>query len=963
MLETRNSYEKLAFHIILNATKSLLEDNSLNKEKTYFDKEVRLFIDTSSLERLQKRVERKNDKGEVVVKYYMPWYKEDDKNLNKGLSIVGNYMRDLMGKRFRQIFATLLDIIPDVKCRSYIDREAKCVKQSIIVEKNTWQQFLLEFEQDCLKVLRYIYERQQSNNSVLNWAECINELGLSAKGFTYFDNILRFLSGMAYIVCDNLLPTGVEVYTTDESNIQIVENIQSDHKDYEDKMAFDEAMRIRNLRLCIMDALTTKVKTKEEFQELISAYFSKTDANGFTELLSKYYDDSDSMWDAIRETAIKAAEEKMKDNSEQWAIYSENSNTNVNVEAGPGSGKTHMLTMKCAKLIYRQHVRPDQILVLAYNRAVVVELKARLNRLFTSLGLSRSASRLHVYTFHGLAKKVCGENALNGLKMNEWEDKLLSLLKHNSLQVTKVLGDIRYVLIDEFQDITQTRLNAMFELDSIYNHPAFFTIGDRDQSIYGFEKKESMDPDYYYRQLYEKLKPKRMTMSTNYRSYPKILQAASVFLPNGSTIPVPCKKSTAEEPNKDYVYIYSDKRNWFDDFQNTIQYLKQNDMQDVAVFFRTNSEVYHGYSLIRALNIPGARIRIQGASECELFRKREIYAVIRKLEERGNQPLELDTDQTKNWIKRIISGWIYKMQNWDGFYLDFAYTLILDYLDYVAGDDERHTYGDMAEAIKLSLSEDNPQLYKIYDKYQDQRILHDKQMNVVLTTMHKVKGLEFDAVVLTPSIAPLPFDSKHDVDIDEPLNKNDRECIEEESRLLYVAFTRAKKFLMAYLGVREYAIKGMKKYQGNDTACGIKEKNPGLDNYNIGYNAGYNFRNNRSIVNEVQNNAPATIQRRDNVGRNGQDFHVYNIVCNDRIVGQLSRSSSIAKSMDEQGIRTLQGYFVSDVFYWTYQDSLLADQRSIREKGYSSDYASKWGEEARAQGYIFIVSISGYGNK
>ena len=59
-------------------------------------------------------------------------------------------------------------------------------------------------------------------------------------------------------------------------------------------------------------------------------------------------------------------------------------------------------------------------------------------------------------------------------------------MKNNPIDVTKVLGDIQYVLIDEFQDITQTRLNAMFELDKIYNHPAFFTIGDRDQSIYGF---------------------------------------------------------------------------------------------------------------------------------------------------------------------------------------------------------------------------------------------------------------------------------------------------------------------------------------------------------------------------------------------------------------------------------------------------------------------------------------------
>ena len=80
------------------------------------------------------------------------------------------------------------------------------------------------------------------------------------------------------------------------------------------------------------------------------------------------------------------------------------------------------------------------------------------------------------------------------------------------------------------------------------------------------------------------------------------------------------------------------------------------------------------------------------------------------------------------------------------------------------------------------------------------------------------------------------------------------------------------------------------------------------------------------------------------------------------VVGQLSRSSSIAQRMDDEGIRILKGFFVSDVFYWTYQDSLSTDQRNMRVNGYSTDYASKWCDEAKRQGFIFIVSISGYGN-
>ena len=423
------------------------------------------------------------------------------------------------------------------------------------------------------------------------------------------------------------------------------------------------------------------------------------------------------------------------------------------------------------------------------------------------MGLSRSADQLHVYTFHGLAKRVCGGD-LDGKQMNEWESTLLSRMKQTPTDITKVFDDIRYVLIDEFQDITQTRLEAMFELDKIYDHPNFFTIGDRNQSIYGFEKKESMDPEYYYRQLYSMLRPKRMTMTTNYRSYPKILTEASRFLQDKSVLPVPCRKNVEEEPEKTYTYVYDGGRNWEDDFVKTIEDLRSREMKDVAVFFRTNNEVYHGYSLIRTLNLPGVRIRIQGASECELFRKREIYAVTHWLEQRGNEFIELGNDQTKNGIKKQISRWINnpELKGWDSFYLDFAYTLIMDYLDYASSDAERHTYAEMAEAIKLSLSEDNPQLYKLYNRYRDERILQDEQMNVVLTTMHKVKGLEFDAVIVTPSVASLPFNPAGTVDSNSPLSGSDEENIKEEQRLLYVAFTRARKFLMAYLGPREKAV-------------------------------------------------------------------------------------------------------------------------------------------------------------
>lgn len=953
-----HSYE-FAFHVILNATRSLLQSNRLNVEKNYTLNDIHRFIkDADNLQEIVKDVTKTEEDGRQSSDKYMIWYDENDKQKNKGLSLAKSYHDDLYKKRLRQVIS-LLEMIPDVKVKSYLDTKKKCVLQSVIVDKNTWKDYLNDFQNDCILLLKYVNTNKQTK---FRWSDAIVKLNLEDKGFAYFDSLMRFLGGMAYLATDPLLPTGIEIYTTDDSENVILENVEEGYKDFKDKQAFDEAMEIRNLRLYIMDVLTSKIHNKQEFQELVGSYFAARNAEDFRTLLSKYYDESDPIWDALRATAIKNAENQLKDNPEQWAIYQENSNTNVNVEAGPGSGKTHVLTLKCAKLIYHQHVNPRNILVLAYNRAVVVELKSRLAKLFASLGLSKSASQLHVYTFHSLAKRVCGETALNGHDMNEWEGILLDTIRNNTNGVRAAMPDLQYVFIDEFQDITQTRLNAMFGLKDIYGSLTFFTIGDKDQSIYGFEKEESMDPNYYYNQLYETLKPKKMTMRTNYRSYPKILKASGRYLDDPSRVPVPCKKNIEQEPQADYVYIYPN-RDWAQDFGGYVQWLKGQGVSDLAVFFRTNNEVYHGYSLIKALNLPGIRIRIQGASACELYRMREIYAVLKHLDDNRHKKLKIEDGQTERALKSKISSWIQQFPNWDSFYLDFAFVLILDYLDFAATDEDSHTYGDMANSIRETLKEDNPQLYKMYDEFASRRILVDEQMNVVLTTMHKVKGLEFDSVIITPSVTSLPFNPTEDVDVTLPLSKMDREQIEEEQRLLYVAYTRAKKYLFVYKGDREVAVENMRRFASLEDQWGIRERHVGLDNYNIGYNAGYNYKNNNAIVYNVRKNDPLSIRRYRGITRGGEPFSTFNIVHNGNNIGQLSRKSSIARRMDSDDIDLLNGFFVSEVFYWTYEDTVAADRRTEEDTGRNPDFASGWCDDARKQGYIFIVNIAGYGKQ
>lgn len=941
----KNKTIHLALHIVIDAVEKLLSENKLNVERSYTIEEIQQFLDLSSLDCIFIEKSAKENPTTNQQKY-MPWYSEAG---SVGLSKAQSYKDDLKKKRYRQIF-TLLDIIPGVKCRSYIEKEDRVVKQTLLIRRTKWKEFLPQFKADCLNVIERIYP---NSGNPINWSDLIVQLDLVNRGYNYFEGILRFLRGMAYIACDSLLPMGIEVFSTKHFENPIRDNIEDNMElDYRCFKEFLEASELRRLRIEFMDILTTQIRDKQSFKNLIDSYFGAGDAKDLLTVLGNYYPEDNQIWGAIRKLAIEDAEQKMKRNPEQWAIYTAASHMNVNVLAGPGSGKTHVLTMKCAKLIYKENVAPSQILVLAYNRAVVIELKTRLAKLFASLGLSRSASQLHVYTFHGLAKRVCGEQILDSEDIKSWESQFLNLIQVNPMELKRLFPDIRYVLVDEFQDITQTRLDALFELKRIYPKISFFTIGDKDQSIYGFDKVESTDPDYYYKQLYDKLKPKQMTMFTNYRSYPEILRLAERFLPQGSSCPLPCAENIDREPLKNYAVVCEDgKRTWNEDLPGLLKHFNEKGVDDVAIFFRTNSEVYQGYALIRQMLPPDFKIevRVQGETLCGLHRVREIHSVLTDILEKKtvDAVLEFKNDEAKAFVQERVKLHMDNRPKWDSFYLDLVYTLILDYLAFAESEDDAHTYGDMVKSIRETLEDGDPQIYKIYDKYREERMLQEKGMSIILTTMHKVKGLEFDAVVVTPSSASLPY-PKTDEDYGD-LSNIEKEAIEEERRLLYVAFTRAKKFLAAYFEEREAAVLQMKRYAGADLQLGIREREQKLGNYNLGFTTGKDAKAiKKYISHQVKKNDPVSIIR---VG-NG----CY-ILSSDRTqkIGQLSQKSTIAQAMRGQALTELQGFFISDIFCWTLEDTIKSDEKN------GTNYASQWCEEA--EGCAFVVTIAGYGTE
>lgn len=909
---------------------------------------------------------------------YMPWKAEFDNPPRLAVTKFDTFRKNILKRMGSQMF-TLLNYLPMVSYKvENVEDDIIC---QIKLKNDEWLNYLEQLERDCRTMIKYVVEKTEE----FCWARVIIDLGWSKKGYRYFEDLLSILYHLSYVEHSPLVKSGIEILATESTESEIPEGLSEESNMFAYRKEFDDNEKIKKVRLSCMD-IFTNVDVKEQ-GTFIQRYFQSKDYEDYLSLAGDYVPDGSDIMSELTEEALKAEEAKLENNEDQKCIYEQPTNKDVNVLAGPGAGKTHVLTLRCARLIYKEHVDPSHLLVLAYNRAVVVELRNRLNNLFTKLGMSRIAHQLNVYTFHALAKKCLGKK-LDGISTEMWEYEFFNYLSKHVKDFKARFPNIEYVLVDEFQDITTVRLESLFRIHHIFRNAKFFTIGDINQSIYGFDRvpkdnfgrklmlqpeqyAEVLDPRPYYKKLDSELHPEQLSMFTNYRSYQKILDKASEFIQEGN-MPVSSQSIMKYEPSKPYVEEYDsikDKgRVWFNDIIKVVNWAKSQNVDaeeihdndvlkkmrhidTIAVFFRTNNEVYRGYSKIKTSLPKDVRIRIQGESLGEFWREREIYYLVDTLNRYANQKIDMRNNKTANGIKEFLKKKMHDSPSWDSYTLDIAYTLVLNYMDSIRSDYDTHTWKDMADyIIDIASRDDAGQVYKIYENYRKQRILQETPLTVVLTTMHKVKGLEFDVVITTPSFAGLPLRPHREYEKGENPNVDDLADMNEERRLMFVAYTRAKKRLIIYKAERERALSHSSIYLAPDyPALRYTEPKPGMDKYYLSYTAQSRiFENVDSyVLNQIKKDDPVQVIR-DQYGN-------YYIVHNGHYIGRLSSRSTIRYRAEEDGKTSLNDFFVSNVFVWTYEDTLASDKVN------NTDFAARWSPKAKQQGYINIVQIAGFG--
>lgn len=892
----------------------------------------------------------------------LPWSKKD--NAEGQTKEYNNYIKDIFKKRSKHAF-TIIRLLGktkhETKMEKVTDGNRKVrIKQSIFNgyhKKEEWSNKITQIEKDCIKLLDYV-ARQYFDKNIknFNWPDIISDLDFNGN-IQYLSDLLFILSVLGYCKTGGLLPTGIEIYLTSIESIDETDLQSLDKKIFEE---FEETRKVRELKLIALEVLAgfqkgglgndpSAVRKKQD--TFIRKYFGCNSLERLLQLLQEELPPNDPLLVKWRGDAIKAEEDCL--NEEQRKVYDAEINQHINVMAGPGSGKTHTLTLRVARLVHHIGTNPEGVLVLAYNRAVVSELKERLGRLFNDLGYGNLAKRIKIFTFHGLAKKYC-QNEIQGQPFDEWEAILLRQLDNAPGQIMNQLAPLKHILVDEFQDINNVRIRLLKKLHELTDSHLFI-IGDPNQSIYGYERiKEggSMSPWPYYADFNEIFDPTQFELYDNHRSYPAILNLASQIL----TLPEEHQHlfpRPTRVPDENFIANYAQiidrtqqRIDWWDQISLLMQErVGQRPYKQIAILFRTNNEVYRGFQKIKGLNLANIRIRIQGSLPYEFTRIRECHAVMLFLKSKIGQQIPIDFKQT---FRVYINDLLNQNPNWNHFYIRVIHAIVLEYLE---EQDESQVFENLFEFINELTYKDDGQLYKIYEKHLDRISEATHETEIVLTTMHKVKGLEFDCVIIPPSFSNLPLITNELL-----TNEEFQEQLDEEKRLAFVACTRARYRLLIFKHLRENALANNIRYvipENANLGLGIPVQ-PEIKKLKIGWAAkAFNFNGGvNNYINTSVKSGDFVFVRRRVVPYNGNHFVVHELLKENttRPIGELASNANIVR--DHQ---TVSGFVVNEVVVWTYEDTCKFDSEN------DTNFARDWCQEARNQGYIYLVDFAGFG--
>lgn len=162
----------------------------------------------------------------------------------------------------------------------------------------------------------------------------------------------------------------------------------------------------------------------------------------------------------------------------QLDIIKDNQSKHIVVAAGPGSGKTKLLVHKLASLLLMEDVKHEQLLMLTFSRASASEFKKRLIELVGNVALYVDVKTFHSYCFDILGKVGSIEKS----------DKIIreatERIRQGAVEVKEVTRTV--LVIDEAQDMNAEEFSLIEALMEQNEDMRIIAVGDDDQNIYEF---------------------------------------------------------------------------------------------------------------------------------------------------------------------------------------------------------------------------------------------------------------------------------------------------------------------------------------------------------------------------------------------------------------------------------------------------------------------------------------------
>lgn len=448
-----------------------------------------------------------------------------------------------------------------------------------------------------------------------------------------------------------------------------------------------------------------------------------------------------------KETEVKEIEQKRNVVDQEYVIKAPRE-SKILVNAGPGTGKTYTLIERLKYLTDKCGINAaEEMMVLCFSRAAVAEVRNRIKKAIESGEVNDDLRFIDIRTFDSFATYLLYETNdkvdLTGLK---YDDRIKASTKIIKKQ-REIFSNFKHFIVDEIQDLVGER--ALLVQEILKSLECGFTLlGDSCQAIYDYQIETSKETDskkfYEWLNTYFENNLQTLEFSENHRQ----TESLSKFANN---VRVSILNNNSDENKKEMIKHSLDTIVKLGD----ISCIKNKIVKaegTTCFLCRNNGEVQKLSQYLRNL---------------ELNHSVQKAAINKLLEP---------------WIGRILGNYEYETMD----YYDFKET-ILKYRKFNDYDIE-HKWNlilaiSQTNSSRISLKDFVDNLVKDVSLSGDLYITDIS--NIVVSTIHRAKGREYDRVILLEDSIISVLDREYD-----------SKSLTDELKTFYVSITRPKNELL-----------------------------------------------------------------------------------------------------------------------------------------------------------------------